>query len=181
MGKYHAVVNITLAVHDGTQLALQQGFAQRCDIINKDMALQVFVLMLDDAGTDAFKDLLVLLKVLVKVFDADFVGTHHLFINIGQAKAAFLEWHLVAESLKEFGIDESLLEVLGRRIIGIEGVAIHDEEADGLVDLGRGKTDAFGVGQRLPHVIQQGLQLGIVGSDGLRDGFQRGVAVCYYG
>ena len=94
------------------------------------MTLQMLILMLDDAGADAFKDFLVLLEVLVEVFDADFVGTHHLFINVRQAEAAFPERHLVAESLKEFGVDESLFEVFGGWIIGIERVAVDDEQSD---------------------------------------------------
>ena len=124
----HAVIHVTTTVHDGLQLALQQGFAQRRDAIHIDMALQMFILVLDDAGADAFKNFLVLLEVLVKVFDADFVGTHHLFINVRQAEAAFPERHLVAESLKEFGVDKHLLEVLAVGIVGIEGVAVDDKE-----------------------------------------------------
>ena len=177
----HTVVDVAFAFADGTQLALQQGFAQRCNIIDKNMALQMFILMLYDAGSNTFKNLFVFLEVLVEVFDANFVGTHHLFINMGQAKAAFLERLHFAGSLQNLGVDESLLEVLGSRIVGIEGVAVDEEELDGLVDLRGGKANAFGMGQGLPHVLYQRLKLRIVGRDGLGDGLQRGVTVCYDG
>ena len=113
-------------------------------------------------------------------YDADLVVTHHLFIDIGQAEAAFLKRHHVAKGLDELGVDEHLLEALAFRIVGIEGVAVDDEQADGFVDLGCSQTDAFGMRQRLPHVLQQDVQLGIVGRDGLGDGLEGGVTVCDY-
>ena len=73
--KHHAVIDIAFAFGNGTQLALQQGLAQRCDIVDKHMALQVFILMLDDASADAFKHILVFLKVFVEIFDSDFAWT----------------------------------------------------------------------------------------------------------
>ena len=138
------------------------------------MAFKMVILMLDDTGANTLKDLFMFLEVLIKVFDADFIGTHHLLVYIRQAEASFLEGHLIAKSLKEFGIDENLLEVLGGRIIGIEGVAVDEEELDGLVDLRGGKANAFGMGQGLPHVLYQRLKLRIVGRDGLGDGLQDG-------
>ena len=80
----HTVVHVAFALRYGAQFALQQSLAQWRDIIDKNMALQVFILVLDDTGANAFKDLLVLLEVLIKVLNANFIGAHHLFINIGQ-------------------------------------------------------------------------------------------------
>ena len=167
MRENHAVVHVALAFGDGAQLALQQGLAQRGDAVNMDMTFKMVVFVLDDTGTDAFKHVLVFLEILVEVLDADLFGAHHLFIDVGQTEAAFLERHHLTKGLKELGVDEHLLETLAIRIIGIEGVAVDDEQADGLVDLGCGQADAFGMGQRLPHVVQQGLQFGILGRDGL--------------
>ena len=52
-----------------------------------------------------------LLKILIKIPDTNLVGTHHLFVDIRQTEAAFLERHLVAKSLKKLGVDENLLKV----------------------------------------------------------------------
>ena len=176
----HAIVDVALAFGDVAQLALQQGLAQRGDAVDVDMAFQMVVFVLDDAGTDTLKDFLVLLEILVEVLDADLVVTHHLLIDVGQAEAAFLERHHVAKGFDELGVDEHLLEALAFRIVRIEGVAVDDEQADGFVDLGCGQTDAFGMRQRFPHVLQQDVQLGIVGRDGLGDGLEGGVTVCDY-
>ena len=99
------------------------------------MTLQVFVLVLDDAGADTFEDFLMLLEILIEVLDTDFIGAHHFLINVWKAETSLLERYHIAKSLKEFGIDENLLKVLGGWIIGIERVAVDDEEADGLVHL----------------------------------------------
>ena len=123
--------------------------------------------MLYDTGADAFEDLFMLLEILVEILDADFVGAHHLLVDVRQAEATLLERHHVAKGLKHLGVDEHLLKVLGRRVVGIEGVAVDDEETDGLVDLRGGQSYAFGVRQCLPHVIDKGTQFRIIGCDGL--------------
>ena len=180
MRENHAVVNIALTFGNGAQLALQQGLAQGSNAVDMDMAFQMVIFVLNDAGTDAFKHLLVLLEVLVEILDTDFLGTHHLFVNVRQAKATLLERHHLAKGLNDLGIDKHLLKILAFRIVRKEGVTIDDEQTDGFIDLRSGQSDAFGVCLRLPHVLQQRIQLRIVGGDGLSDGFQRGVTVCYY-
>ena len=80
--------------------------------------------MLDDAGTDAFKDLFMLLELLVQVFDSNLIGTNHLLIDIGQTEATFLERHFIPECFDKFSIDENLFEILGGWIIGVERIAI---------------------------------------------------------
>ena len=132
-----------------------------------NMALQMVVLMLDDTRTNALEDLLVFLEVLVKIAETNFVFTDHFLIDIGQAEAALLKCDIIAEGLEEFGVDEHLFEALRVRIVGIEGVAVGDEETDTLVDLWCSQADALGMDQCLPHVSQQLLKLGIVGRDGL--------------
>ena len=46
--KNHTIIHIALAFADGTQLALQQGFAQRRDAVDVNMTLKMVVFVLDD-------------------------------------------------------------------------------------------------------------------------------------
>ena len=151
----HSVIHIALAFRNVAQFAAQEGLAQGRNPVDMDVAFQMVVFVLYDAGAYAFEHFLVFHEVLVLVADADLVLADDLLKDVRHAQAAFLESDVIAEELEDFGIDEHLLEVLAIRIIGIERIAVDDEETYGFVDLRGGQTDAFGMGQCLPHVLHE--------------------------
>ena len=95
-----------------------------------DMAFQMVIFMLDDAGTNAFKHFLVFLEVLVKILDADLIFTNHFFIDVGQAETTFFKRHIVTKRLKEFRVDKHLLETLAVRVVGVERITVDNEKTN---------------------------------------------------
>ena len=134
-------------------------------MVGEDDAVEVVELVLHDACQVAFHPFVVLLELFVLVGDADACGALHLLVNAGQTEAAFLrDVGLRLVVLLDVGVDEGadVAFVLGQ--VFADDVEVDDGEPDGEAHLGCCQSDAFAVLQRLVHVLNELLQVGVVGA-----------------
>ena len=132
-----------LAAGDVIELAFEHHLLDLREVVGEDLALEVVVLVLDDAGQDAVDVLVVKQTVLVVVGDVDVGLANHLLVDFGQAETALSERDVGAETVGDGGVDERALE---RFVVGVDflvGGRIHDEHAHGLAHLRGGETYAF--------------------------------------
>ena len=70
-----------LALRQFQNLALQEVATQRRKVIGKDLALQMVILVLNNARREARELLVVLHEVLVEVAHTNRYGTNHILVN----------------------------------------------------------------------------------------------------
>ena len=136
-------------------------------------------LVLHHTGQIAADPFVVLRAVELHPFGMNTGGALHLLVDTRQREAAFLEVVLgrFFVVFKDMGIDKDLLEVfVFREILGNQ-IKVDDDQADILSDLWSGQSDAFAGGQRLPHVIYQLREFGIIESDILAYFSQAGLSI----
>ena len=123
-------------------------------------------LVLHDAGQIALNPLVMMLELLVVPLDMDARGAHHLLVNGGQRQTAFLGGvGIRVVGFDDVGIDIHLTEALILGQVVADDVEVDNRQADGTTNLGSSQSDALAFGQRLPHVVDELLQFGIVGGD----------------
>ena len=71
------------ALGQSLELALDELFAERGDMVDKHLAVQMVELMLHDTGQIALNPFVVVLELLVVPFDMDACGTDHLLVDGG--------------------------------------------------------------------------------------------------
>ena len=76
-------------------------------MVGEDLALDVVILVLDDAGDAAAEGLLFLFQILRQVGDFDGGRAIDVLMDVGETEAALVERVLLAEPLGNDGVDES--------------------------------------------------------------------------
>ena len=135
-------------------------------MVDEHLAVKMVELMLHDTGQIALHPLVVLLELLVLPLHVDACGTHHLLVDGRQRQTAFLagvSLRLVA--LDDVRIDIHLTETLVLGQIVAQHIEVDNRQTDGAPYLGGCQSDAFALGQRLPHIANELLQLWIVGGN----------------
>ena len=121
------VVNVEFPRADVIQFPFEKAFLQWGEMVGEHDAVQVVVLVLDDAGLCAFENFRVLHPVLVPVGDFDSVFSHHVLVNAGNAETAFVERDVVAGTFKDVGVDECLFEPFAGRVdVGKSGAVYYE-------------------------------------------------------
>ena len=119
--------------------------------------------MLHDASQIALHPFVMGLHLLVKPLYVDALGACHLLVDGGQRQTALL--HCVSLRLVIFydmRIDIDMTEVLVFRHVVTQHVEVNDYHADRLAHLRSSKTNAFALCQRVPHILDEIVQIRIV-------------------
>ena len=144
------------------QLALKQRAAQGGKVIDEEFAVEVIVLVLDDAGGITAVLLVVLDEILIHITDFNTGRTHHVLVDPGQAQTPFAETPFVTEAFVNLGVDKSFLEIGQFGLFLGPRRSIDHEHADAFTHLRCGKPYPIGIVHRLPHVGDELLQAGII-------------------
>ena len=154
-----------LAVRELGHLALEQIAAQWRYSVGKDLTLQVVVLVLDNACWQTIEQLIVLNEVLIQIAHLDSHRATHILVQTWQRQATLVKEVCFLRYLINLGIDKDLLIVSQRWIILTPRGAIDDEQTDILTNLWSSQTNARSLVQSEEHIVNELLQIGIIGSD----------------
>ena len=119
------------------QLALDELAADGGDLVREEHALDVVVLVLDDAGREAGVGLAVWLEVRIHVLDGDRGRAGDALVDAWDAEAALILGQRLLAALYDTSVDEGLLEPLALEVALGHGIGVDDEEANGAPDLRR--------------------------------------------
>lgn len=89
--KDHFVINFDRASGDIIQFSPEKCFSEGADFVYKQDSFQVVVFMLNDAGGNTFKDLFMFMELFILVSDPDPGLSDHIFMDIGDTQASFVE------------------------------------------------------------------------------------------
>ena len=123
-------------------------------------------LMLHHTSQIAFHPFVVGLHLLVKPLHMNTLRTFHLLVDGRQREASLL--HRVSSRLvilHNMRIDENMTEILVFRHVIAQHVQVDDNHTDSFTNLRSCQSDAFTLSQRLPHVINQRVQLREIGGN----------------
>ena len=121
------------------------------------------VFVLNDPRLQSVELLVVLDEVFVEITHPDGQRTRHIGMDARKGKTPFVIGLLLLRKSVDFGIDKGTLVVGAFGIVLAPRRAIDDEQTNGLADLRRGQSDAFGFAERLEHVLDKFFHFGIVG------------------
>ncbi len=102
----HAVINIHLTFGDVGQFLFDQLPLQRREVISKQFAFEVIILVLDDAGGHTIILFLMLVPVEVNVADPDDFGTVYFGTDTGNTETAFFKTPVLAVFFYDFRINK---------------------------------------------------------------------------
>ena len=123
-------------------------------------------LVLHHTGQIALNPLVVVVKLLVVPFYTDTGGTNHLFMDGWQRQTTlFAGVRLCVVILHDMRIDIHLTETFIFGHILSQHVEIDNRQAYRTTNLGCCQSDAFALGQCLPHIGNELFQFRIVGGD----------------
>jgi len=160
------VATAIATLRQGFQLALDELFAKGRDAVDKHVSLQMVELVLHDAGQIALHPLIVGLELLIEPLHTDARRPNYLLVDGRKRQTAFFTAvGLAVVSLNDMGIDIDTTEVLVLWHVIAENIQVDDDQTDGLAYLRCCQSNALAVGQCVPHVSYQFLQLRIVGRD----------------
>ena len=160
------VLRADLAVGDVRELLGEHLAADRGDEVREEDAVEVGELVLDHPGGELVEGLRLLLEVLVVVLDRQGLGTADVGVEAGDAEAALVE---LAHRLALAGhdrVDESAAEAFQIGVDVRHNVAVDHGHALAHADLRGGEAAALGIVERVPEVLDQGVQGSLVAEVG---------------
>ncbi len=163
--RFHFVGAGEVAFRHVEQLLLYHLLAQAADVVDEHTAFEVVELMLDDAGDEAIDPLVVWLKVAVEILDAHLAWTTYLLMDAWEREAAFFVVVGVFALFDDVAVDISTEEALELGLIFADAVEVNHHDTDGQTHLWCCQSDAFGILQRLKHVVDEVLQTFIIRRD----------------
>ena len=135
-------------------------------------------LVLHDACQVAADPFVVGLALLVQPLHMDTRGAHHLLVNGGQRQTTlFRRIGLAIVVFDDMRIDIHASEVFILRHVVAQHVEVNDNNTNGTSYLGSGQSDTLTLGQRVPHVLDKALQVGIVHRDVFGNLAKNGLAI----
>ena len=150
------------AVRDVGELLGEHLAADGGDEVGEEDAVEVGELVLDHAGGELVEGLGVLLEVLVVVFHFDRFGAADVGIEAGDAKAALVVLAHRLALLEDDRVDESAAEALEVGVDVRHDVAVDHGHTLAHADLRGGEAAALRAGERVPKVLDKGVQGGLV-------------------
>ena len=123
------------------------------------------VFVLDDARRDAFVVFVEIVELQVLVLDADLRLAGHVFPDVRDAQAAFVEYEVFTGFLDDMGVYEYPFESVELGIFFGIWAGVDDEQSDPLVNLRGGKAHAQRFVHGLEHIRYELVQAGMAGLD----------------
>ncbi len=166
-----------MAVDDVVELAFDKLLAYRRDMVDIELAYEMIILMLNDAGQKTRNLLVVRLEVLVLPFQAYVFDTGHVLRQSGQAKTSFRTGYALTVEHFKLRIDQHHLaaDTFGEVLAQRRGV--DDDESDIAAYLRRRLAYTFALVHAGLHIIDKFPKIGILTVDRLGDASEHRMAV----
>src|SRR5579863_593611 len=162
-GETHFVVNTDLTPGDIIQFTLQQLPLQRLQVIDEQLALNMIILMQDDAGRDAIISLRTRFEGLIQEIQRHFFAAEYIFSDLRNAQTALIVRPLFPIDRNDMRIDKDLLDTRPVRILVLfiffqvlkDLTGVDDKKPDIPVHLWRSQPHAVAGVHCLPHILYQ--------------------------